>query len=227
MEQFRKLIILSVFSGTLAGLLLFGVQHVTTFPLIQKAEVYESAAEQASPHAGHGDEGWHPAEGTERTLFTLLSTVVSAIGFSALLFGLASLTSVSLDWRRGLLCGVIAFLCIDVAPAFGLPPQPPGTAVADLSTRQLWWTATVVATAVGLWLSAGRGKSIILKLCGVVVLLLPHVIGAPVAVGENAVPRELMRQFAAASIVTTAIFWLALGVIGGSFYKRMQIVESK
>ena len=222
MENFRKLASVALLAGTLAGLLLFFVQHFTTFPLIQKAEVYESAAEQASPHAGHEDEGWHPSEGTERTIYTAVATILVAIGFSALLFGIASLASLSLDWRRGILLGIGAFLCVDLAPAFGLPPAPPGAAVADLSSRQIWWVATVAATALGLWLIFGRSRSIWWRLFGVIALILPHIIGAPVAMGQNVVPAELMHQFAATSILTGALFWITLGLIGGFFFQRIQ-----
>ncbi len=225
MDNFRKLISAVLLAGLIAGLLLFAVQHFTIFPLIQKAEVYESAAEHRSPHAEHEEAAWHPADGTERTLYTVLTTVLTAIGFSALWFGVAAAGSVSLNWRRGVVYGALAFLCIDVAPALGLPPEPPGAPVADLYSRQLWWVGTVLATAVGLWLMVGRGRSILRRLTGLVLLIVPHAIGAPVAVGENVVPPDLMHRFAAASILTTGMFWITLGLFGGLLYQRSRIAE--
>ena len=91
MDRFRKLATVALLSGTLVGLFLFVVQHFTIFPLIQKAEVYESAADKQMPGMHHDDEGWHPADGTQRTSFTVLSTVLTAIGFAALLFGTAAI----------------------------------------------------------------------------------------------------------------------------------------
>jgi hypothetical protein len=98
-DRFRTLISVVLVSGTLAGLLLFAVQHFSIFPLIEKAEVYESAAEHSMPGA-HDDDGWHPSSGTERTLYTALTTVLGAIGFAALLFGTVILKPTSLDWRK-------------------------------------------------------------------------------------------------------------------------------
>jgi len=75
-DRFSKLISVILVSGTIAGLLLFVVQRFTTFPLIEKAEVYESAAE-SMPGMRHDDEGWKPSEGIERTLLTALTSGLS------------------------------------------------------------------------------------------------------------------------------------------------------
>jgi cobalt transporter subunit CbtA len=227
MDRFRKLATVALLSGTLVGLFLFVVQHFTIFPLIQKAEVYESAADKQMPGMHHDDEGWHPADGIERTSFTVLSTVLTAIGFAPLLFGTAAIAPVSLDWRKGALWGLAAYICIDLAPAWGLPPQPPGVPVADLYARQLWWVCTVIATAIALWLLLDRRKVLPVRLLGLLVFVVPHVIGAPVAIGESSVPAELVRQFAALSILTTGIFWIALGAIGGFFYRRSGYAEAR
>jgi predicted cobalt transporter CbtA len=55
-----------------------------------------------------------------------------------------------------------------------------------------------------------------------VCLLLPHLIGAPVAAGENRVPAELVRQFSIESVATSGIFWLLVGTLGGLIYSRNQ-----
>jgi predicted cobalt transporter CbtA len=61
-----------------------------------------------------------------------------------------------------------------------------------------------------------------LKVLGVVVVALPHIIGAPhpAEIG-GAVPPELAGHFAAASIVVSAIFWASLGWLGGTFWQRL------
>jgi cobalt transporter subunit CbtA len=225
-NRFRKLIFVILASGAVAGLLLFFVQRFTIFPLIQKAEVYESAAEKTDAHQ-HADEGWRPADGFERTSLTALTTVVTAIGFSALLFGIAGVSAIRLDWRKGLLWGLAAFVCVDLAPSLGLLPQPPGTAVADLYSRQAWWVFTVISTAAGLWLLLNQRRSVPVRLIGVLPLILPHAIGAPVAQGNSAVPVTLIHQFALISILTTGLFWLVLGTVGGLFYARSGYVEAQ
>jgi predicted cobalt transporter CbtA len=122
-NSFNKLISIILLAGTCSGSLLFAVQHFTTFPLIEKSEVYEAAADKMP--GMHDDEGWKPAEGLQRTLFRVLTTVLAAIGFSALLFGIIALKPISLDWKSGAFWGFAAFLCVDLAPAAGLPPLRP------------------------------------------------------------------------------------------------------
>jgi cobalt transporter subunit CbtA len=177
------------------------------------------------PGIEHEDEGWQPADGVERTLFTALTTVLSAIGYSAVLFGVASLRPVSLTWQRGALLGFAAYVCVDLAPALGLPPQPPGTAVGDIYARQLWWLATVVLTAVGLWLLLDRRKAWSIRLVGLAALVLPHVIGPPAAAGQSFVPAQLIHRFATVSVLTTGVFWLLLGSTGGLLYERFVYAE--
>ena len=222
MSQFRKLMLVVFGSGTLAGLLLFLLQHFTVVPLIQAAETYETAGQQAHSVASHEDEGWQPAEGWERTSFTALTTVLTGIGFAAMLFGVMALAGRTIDTRHGALWGLAAFACVSLAPSLGLPPQPPGVAVADLHQRQLWWFGTVIATAAGVWLIAGPRRTWLFRSCGAIFLLLPHLIGAPVATGESRVPAELVRRFSIASVATSGIFWLLVGTLGGLIYRRNQ-----
>jgi predicted cobalt transporter CbtA len=51
-------------------------------------------------------------------------------------------------------------------------------------------------------------------------LLLPHLIGAPVATGQSTVPSELVGRFSIASVTTSGIFWLLVGALGGLIYSR-------
>jgi predicted cobalt transporter CbtA len=60
-NRLRKLIAVVFLSGALSGLL-FVIQHFAIFPLIEKAEIYESADEPEH----HDDEGWRPTDGLER-----------------------------------------------------------------------------------------------------------------------------------------------------------------
>lgn len=222
MSQLRKLMVVVFAAGTLAGLALFAVQYLTVIPLIQAAETYEVAAHEAHSNAPTEDEGWHPAEGLERTTLTALTTVLTGIAFAAILFGGMALGGKTIDTRRGALWGLAAFTCFSLAPALGLPPQPPGVAVADLYQRQLWWAGTAIATAIGVWLITGKRRTWLLRTSGAVCLLLPHLIGAPVASGLNSVPAELVRRFTIASVATSGIFWLLVGTLGGSIYSRDQ-----
>lgn len=226
MGQFRKLMLVALSSGALAGLVLFAAQHFTVIPLIETAQTYETTAHQVMSDLAHQDEGGRSANGWQRTSFTALATLLTGIGFAAMLFGLVSLTGRPINARRGALWGLAGFACFDLAPAFGLPPQPPGVAVADVSQRQLWWVGTAIATAIGLWLLVGQGRAWLLRIGGVVCLSLPHVIGAPIATGQNTVPAQLLHQFTIASLATTGMFWLLLGTIGGFLYSRKEPMSS-
>lgn len=212
MGRFQRLLVVALSSGALSGLGLFALQHFTVIPLIETAETYQAAEHEAA--------AWQPADGWQRTSFTAMTTVLSGIGFAAVLFGVLAFNGSTVNARSGALWGLAAFACFHLAPAIGLPPQPPGGAVAGVAERQLWWAGTAIATAAGLWLLAGRGRTWLHRVGGVVCLSLPHWIGAPVATGENVVPAQLIRQFSIASVATTGVFWLLLGTIGGYIYAR-------
>ena len=80
----------------------------------------------------------------------------------------------------------------------------------------------MIATAVGVWLVAGPRRSWLLRACGAMCLLPPHLIGAPVAIGQNRVPAELLHRFSIASVATSAMFWPLAGALGGLIYSRNQ-----
>ena len=218
-SQFRQLMFIVFASGAIAGFALFVVQHFTVGPLIETAETYEEA-QHANSGTTHEEEGWQPAGVWERTSYTAITTILSGIGLAAILFGSLSLAGTQVNARRGALWGLAAFACFGLAPAIGLPPQPPGTTVASVPERQLWWIGTAVATSAGLWMLAGEKRSWLLRIAGVVCLLLPHLIGAPNATGQNTVPPQLVRRFTIASLATTCVFWLLVGTIGGFLWSR-------
>jgi cobalt transporter subunit CbtA len=225
MDRFRHLIGMALLAGAAAGLVLFAIQHWTVIPLIDQAELHE-AAHHAMAGMAHEDEGWQPAPGFQRTALTALSTMLSGIGFAAVLLAVMALNETPAGARRGALWGLAGFACFVLAPALGLPPELPGAAVADLHARQVWWIATVAATALGLGLLAGRQRSWLARAAGVACLILPHAIGAPATDEASLVSPELMHQFAVASIATNAVFWLLLGTLCGSLLGRRDAVPA-
>jgi cobalt transporter subunit CbtA len=222
MESFRHLMTVVLIAGAAAGLLLSAIQHVTVGPLIHRAESYEHAGHEG--HAGAGiaatPEEWQPQDGVERTMYTVLGTALTGIAFAAVLFGIASAFGLELNLARGLLLGLLGFACCALAPAIGLPPKPPGAAAADLHAAQIWWVSSAIATAAGLWAIGRSHGSWAWRVGGMLLIALPHLIGAPEPIGSSPVPADLSRQFAIASVGTQAIFWIALGGIGGSLYAR-------
>jgi cobalt transporter subunit CbtA len=210
-STFRKLIAVALCSGALAGLTLSVIQHFTVVPLIEAAERYETEDE-------HHGAGWKPETARERTGWTVLTTVLTGIGFASLLFGFLGLAGRELTAKNGVLWGLAAFACFHLAPSLGLPPTPPGVPVSDVWSRQLWWTCAVLSAAAGLWLLTRRAW--MHRIAGVLVFAAPHLVRVTAVVRDSAVPPELMRNFAVASLVSVAIFWILVGGIGGYLSSR-------
>lgn len=217
------------FSGLLAALLLTLLQSFSVAPLILQAETYESSAPAAEAHehaAGtpaheHSAEAWSPEDGWQRVLSTTGGNLVVAVGFALILAALYSLREPG-RVATGALWGLAGFAVFCLAPTLGLPPELPGTAAADLAQRQAWWAGTAAATAVGLALIV-FAHNWLLKIVGVALLVIPHVIGAPQPeVHESLAPEALEAQFKVASLLTNAAFWVALGLLSAWFYRRQQ-----
>src|SRR5438552_1008020 len=107
--------------------------------------------------------------------------------------------------------------------------------------RRIFLTALIAGTMAGLFAAglqhlklipliaaAGLGaviftRQVPLRVLGAVLLVLPHLIGAPAAPhGAMGVPAELAAEFATASLATAAAFWLLLGSVSGWLYRRFE-----
>lgn len=217
------------FSGLLAALLLTLLQSFWVAPLILQAETYENAApaeqhehttDGAQGHA-HDAQAWSPEDGWQRVLSTTGGNLVVAVGFALILAALYSLREPG-RIGAGALWGLGGFAVFCLAPTLGLPPELPGTAAADLVQRQTWWVGTAAATAAGPALLV-FARHWALKLLGALLLLVPHLIGAPQPeVHESLAPQALQTQFEIASWLTNAVFWVALGVLSAWLYRRHQ-----
>jgi len=164
--------------------------------------------------------------GLERLFYTGLANLIMGVGFALLLIACFALYGKPVSPRQGVLWGLAGFAVFTLAPGLGLPPEVPGSMAADVAARQFWWAGAAVAAAVGLWLMV-FARQHALKVLGVVVVAVPHIIGAPqpAEIG-GAVPPELAGHFAAASIVVSAIFWASLGWLGGTFWQRLAPTET-
>ncbi|MGI9331555.1 MAG: CbtA family protein [Gammaproteobacteria bacterium] len=167
---------------------------------------------------------WAPEDGFERMLYTALANVITGIGYAFLLVACYALWGGRVDGRTGVLWGVGGFACFALAPALGLPPEVPSAMTAELYARQGWWLLTAVVTVGALSLLV-FGKRRSMHLGGLVLLAVPHVVGAPQpAELGGSVPPEIAGHFAAASIVVSAVFWAALGWCSGECYRRFERV---
>ena len=231
MSLFRNLFFAAALAGLLAGLVATVVHAFGTVPIILAAETFEAsgdAAPVAHGHShgeavgGHDNSGgaWAPADGMERTAYTALADILTGIGCALLLCAAFALRGRGVDWRQGLYWGLGGFAAFTVAPGLGLPPELPGTEAAALFDRQVWWIVTVAATAGGLAM-VFLGRRAALVIAGVSLVVLPHVIGAPQPVQHvSLAPADMTRDFIVAAVLSSFVFWVAVGMLSGFFYGR-------
>jgi cobalt transporter subunit CbtA len=116
--------------------------------------------------------------------------------------------------------GLAGFAVFTLAPGLGLPPELPAMPAAELGGRQLWWVATVASTATALGLLV-YGRSVVAVLAAIVLLVAPHLIGAPQPASyETPIPEGLHHSFVVAVVLTTLLFWVLLGGLAGLFRGR-------
>lgn len=240
MKLFQRIFFAAVLAGLAAGLAMSAVQQWRVAPLILAAEVYESAGHDAAPahehdagtpahdHAEavpahqHDEDAWAPQDGPERIFYTVLANVLGSIGFAMLLAAVSVLANIEITARNGVIWGLAGFLCLQLAPAFGLPPELPGMPAADLVARQTWWIATALATGAGI-LAIAKLRNWTGIAIAAVLILAPHVWGAPQLLAEHAsaVPPSLATSFAANSLFAGAVFWLIAGPLLGWLNERL------
>lgn len=237
--MFKTILLSALGAGIAACIAITVVQAFTTEPLILHAEAFEGGGhDHAAPASDHGDavaphahddsasaagesQEWSPADGVERTLFTVLANLVIGVAASLILLGLMVLSGRTIDVRTGLLWGGAAFVAVSLLPSLGLPPELPGTPAADILDRQIWWLGTAAVSGLGLALIA-FGRSWLTSVVGLVVIVAPHVIGAPVPPSHDVTyPGALAGEFVIASLVVSAVLWSLSGAAAGWLYERL------
>lgn len=220
--MFTRILVSALFAGFLTGLVAALLQLVFVQPVLLHAELYESGTLN---HFGDGGEGTVAIPGVdlERDGLSVLFTTLTYTGYAFLLvaaMALAEDRGVRIAVRQGLVWGVAGFLAVQLAPAFGIPPELPGSAAAEIGPRQVWWFGTVGATAAGLALIA-FGRTWALRGVAALLILAPHLIGAPHPdefIGPT--PPELAGLFAARALGTGLVAWSLLGLLAAYFWQR-------
>jgi cobalt transporter subunit CbtA len=227
MDYFRNIVVVAALAGALAGLGMTIAQQLTTVPLILKAEIYEEQraapahdhADQVAAHE-HGEEGWAPADGFERTAFSAAANIVTGIGFALLLVAAGELFGGIRDWRQGVFWGLAGFAVFTLAPGLGLPSELPAMPAAELGARQLWWVGTALCTSIALGLLVYQ-RSLGGVIAAIALLVAPHLIGAPQPASfASPIPEGLHHRFVVAVVLTTLLFWVLLGGLAGLFRGR-------
>lgn len=229
---FRRLVLCALFVGLLAGSLLTAVQELQVLPLIAAAERYENPPGAAGEAHVHEALAWAPADGSARTLWTLLANVATAIGLALLVLPAMSAWDArrpapAASWRNGLVWGTAGYLCFFVVPGLGLPPEIPGAAGPALTDRQAWWLLAVAAsTAAMVALCLARQPW---RWSAIGLFALPFAIGAPTlgidpfagyAPEVAAEMHHLAHDFVLASALAIGLHWLALGAAAGFAVRR-------
>ncbi len=231
--MFKKLVASALFAGFAAGLIAAALQIIFVVPVILEAEKYETGAlvhfggaepAAAAAVADSADAaGQGAAADLTRNALTMLTTLASYIGFGLLMvagFAAAGQRGIAVGPRAGLLWGLGGFLALHLLPGAGLAPELPGNAAADLLPRQIWWVATVAASAAGL-ACLGLGRNWGLWALGAALIALPHLIGAPQpAAFQGVVPPELAAEFVGRAQAVAAAGWVLLGLFAAWFWQR-------
>lgn len=217
--MFSRIVTSALFAGFCAGLVAAALQLLFVQPVLLHAELYESGQ---LAHFGAAPVSAHPDLGGIDLVRDGLSVVFNMLlycGYALVMVALMS-TRDNINARTGLLWGIAGFVTVHLAPAFSLPPEVPGVAAADVVARQLWWAATIIATGVAVWLIA-FGKSWTAWGAAVVLMLAPHLVGAPEPESfTGPVPPEIAGLFAARALGSGLAVWTALGALCGYFWSR-------
>jgi cobalt transporter subunit CbtA len=212
----KNLFVSAICAGIAAGLLASALQFTFVIPVLLEGELYETGARvhfgtDGSPQS---DRGTPPLAGDWlRHSMTVAFNIVTYTGYGLLLAAMisfASLKGITTTAKQGLIWGLCGYIAVQLAPAISLPPELPGTIAAEVGQRQLWWISTILASAAGLGLIA-FGHSY-LPLAGVVLMVIPHLLGAPhLDTFFGVAPPELAAEFATLSLGAAAAGWVLLG----------------
>ncbi|MCB1342435.1 MAG: CbtA family protein [Pseudooceanicola sp.] len=218
-----RLLTSALFAGFCAGLLAALLQLVFVQPVLLHAELYESGQ---LVHFGADPVSANPDLGgidLMRDGLSVLFTALVYTGYALVMvaaMSLAEAAGATVTARSGLIWGVAGFVAVHLAPAVSLPPEVPGVAAADVVARQVWWLATVVASAMALGLIA-FGKGWVAWGGAVVLLAAPHLFGAPHPDSfTGTVPPEVAALFAARALGVGLAAWVLLGAFCGWFWQR-------
>lgn len=223
----KRILAAGLVGGIAGGLIVAAIQSVTTVPMILHAEEFEEVATTGLTilaHA-HGDHALGEHGDGMRTILTYVATIAVAVGYAWMLLAVMYARGARIDVSSVIPFAIAGFFATGLAPALGLAPELPGAAAADLYARQLWWAFTAFATAIGIG-AIYFGRSAPWVTGGLVLIVLPHVVGAPQADGMTSdVPAELAAHFAATSLVIHALMWIVPAAIAGYAMSRMSLAD--
>ncbi|MGR3662535.1 MAG: CbtA family protein [Paracoccaceae bacterium] len=234
----------ALFAGIAAGLIAALLQFWLVTPLLLEGEEYETGNKShfagvamtanTHDHDAHSHDavevettGEEAAEEPENMLVrhakTFAVNLITFTGFGLILvagFAFAARFGHTVTLQTGMIWGLLGFIALQLAPAAGLAPELPGTPAADVVARQYWWFSTVIASVIALAMIA-FGKALPFVIAGIILLLVPHLIGAPeLPFFAGVAPPELSALFVARTLFVAMIAWVVLGGVAGHFWQR-------
>ena len=221
-QMYSRILTSALFAGAAAGLIAALLQLVFVQPVLLHAELYETGE---LVHFGGTSVSAHPELpdfDAMRDGLSIVFTMLTYTGYTLVMVALMSMAEgrgAVINARTGLIWGLAGFITFHLAPGFTLAPEVPGVAAADVGDRQVWWTATVATAGVAMWLIAFGGNKIS-YLIAAVLLLAPHLIGAPEPDSfSGPVPTEIGALFAARAFGVGLAAWALLGTFAGYFWQ--------
>ena len=216
-----RLLTSGLIAGAAAGLCAAVLHLVFIQPVLLHAELYERGElvhfGAASGPAARPVIGFDPVRDGLSVIFSMLTYAGYAL-ILVVLMALAEGRGAVMSARSGMLWGIAGFVAVLLAPAFSLAPELPGVAAAEILPRQGWWFATAFSAGAAMWLLA-FGRSWRAWGAVIVLLLAPHVIGAPEPDSfAGPVPTELGALFAARVLGVGLVAWVLLGLFSGALW---------
>ena len=238
----KRILGCALLAGVIAGGASAVLQQWLVIPVLLEAELYESgeavhfgaapettgltehepgvaattSATETEAHSHLAAGGPNPG----RVFTTVIATIGFNVGLAAFLVALFYLRDARPTIREGIVWGLYGFAVQVIAPSLGLPPELPGVAAADLTTRQIWWVATIISSGLGIWLIA-FGRQAWTTPLAILLLLAPHVIGAPHPDKyAGTAPPEIALLWVGRTIGIAFISWVLLGAVAAAVWSR-------
>lgn len=223
-QMFTRILTSALFAGAASGLIAALLQLWFVQPVLLHAELYETGAllhfgANSNVPAVQDVGGVDPLRDGLSIVFTMLVYSGYAMVLLAAM-AVAEERGAEINASKGLIWGIAGFVAVHFAPGFSLAPEVPGVAAADVTLRQIWWFATVIMAAIAMGL-IGFGKNWMAWVGAALLLLAPHVYGAPEPeVFTGPVPTEIGALFAARALGVGMAAWVLLGIFAGFFWSR-------
>ena len=207
------------------------IQSIKIIPLILQAEKYEGGNINIYDKSNEikkiinkdtEEEHWKPENGFERLFYTVIANIFLSIGLSFILCAVYLFLD-DLRVEKGIFVGIVGYISFFVLPSLGLEPEIPGTLAAPLHDRQIWWIFTVIVSSVG-FIIIFFNKNTFYKLLGVILILIPHIIGAPIPLQEGGTAsQKMLYEFINAAYIANGLFWIILALTTMIIFKKLQI----